>query len=323
MQTSVMFGMFLTILNKKIVTRKYLAEKYEVSERTVSRYVDSLCAGGIPIYTLHGPNGGYAISDEYKVDKSYFTPEELQTIISALGATGSINNDKAVTHIIDKFKGLSTASQKQNSPFVIKNDTFIIDSGSWTNPEQLRNKMDVINKGIFSGITLQIEYIDRFDTKSTRNFDPYAIALKDGTWYTYGWCHHRNDFRLFKMARIKSLKLTTDTFERKESNVYEALKGNFDEFDMVDVEFEFSSLVYEDIVEWLGNDAIIERGMQYVAKASLFYGNALISKLLSFGSSIRILSPLSLRNDLLDECQRMLRSAVRNGDIKVKQLKLE
>ena len=64
MQTSVMFGMFLTILNKKIVTRKYLAEKYEVSERTVSRYVDSLCAGGIPINTLHGPNGGYAISDE-------------------------------------------------------------------------------------------------------------------------------------------------------------------------------------------------------------------------------------------------------------------
>jgi predicted DNA-binding transcriptional regulator YafY len=322
MQVSVMFGMLLTMLNKKIVTRKYLAEKYEISERTVSRYVDTLCAGGVPIYSMHGPNGGYAISEEYKVDKSYFTQEEIQTIISALGATNSINNDKTSSFIIDKFQRLSLA-QKQNSQFVIKNDTFIIDSGSWTNPEQLRTKMDVINKGIFSGTTLQIVYIDRYDTKSTRKFDPYAIALKDGTWYTYGWCHSRNDFRLFKMARIKSLNLTTEKFERRESNVYEALKGNFDEFDMIDVEFEFSSLIYEDVVEWLGSDAIYERGMQYVANASLFYGNALISKLMSFGSSIRILSPISLRNELLDEYQRVLRNAVRSGDIKFKQLKLE
>ncbi len=321
MQVSVMFGMLMTMLYKKTVSRKYLAEKYEVSERTVSRYIDTLCAGGVPIYSIHGPRGGFALADDYKVDKSYFSPEEIQTIISAIGATNSINNDKTGALIIEKFKGLS--SQAKSSEFVIKNDTFIIDSGSWTNPEQLRNKMDIINKGIFSGTSLQIVYIDRYDSKTTRILDPYAIALKDGTWYVYGWCHTRKDFRLFKMARIKNLKITSEIFERKESNVYEALKGNFDESDMIDVEFEFSSLVYEDIVEWLGNDAIIERGMQYVAKASLYYGNALISKLLSLGSSIRILSPTSLRNELLDECQRIIRSAVRSGDIKVEQLKIE
>lgn len=321
MQTSVLFGMLLTLLNKKIVTRRYLAEKYEISERTVSRYMDILGASGVPLYTLRGPNGGFTISDDYKVDKAYFTAEEIQTIISALGATNSINNDRINTIIIEKFKGLS--SQAKSPEFVIKNDTFIIDSGSWTNPEQLRTKIEIINKGIFSGKSLQIVYIDKYDTKTTRIFDPYAIALKDGTWYVYGFCHMRNNFRLFKMARIKNLKLTDNSFERRESNVYEALKGNFDEIDMIDVEFEFSSIIYEDIVEWLGNDAIIERGMQYVAKATLYYGNALTSKLLSFGSSIRIVSPSFLRNDLLDECQRILRSAVRNGDIKTEQLKIE
>ena len=159
--------------------------------------------------------------------------------------------------------------------------------------------------------------------KSTREFDPYAIALKDGTWYTYGWCHYRKAFRLFKLARIKSLKLTENTFERQESNVYEALKGHFDEIDMIDIEFEFSSLIYEDVVEWLGNDAIIERGMQYVAQATIFYGKPLISKLLSFGSSIRIISPSDLRNEIIDEYQRSLRSAVRFGDIKVEQIKID
>lgn len=320
MQVSVMFGMLLTMLNKKVVSRKYMAEKYEVSERTISRYIDILSASGVPIYAIYGPNGGYAITDEYKLDKTYFTPQEMQTIISALGATTSLNN-KANSLIIDKFKSLS--KHAKNSEFVIKNDTFIIDSGSWTNPEQLRSKMDIINKGIFEGRSIQLEYIDRYDTKTTREFDPYAIALKDGTWYTYGWCHHRKDFRLFKMARIKSLKLTDQTFTRQESNVYDALKGHFDDIDMIDIEFEFSSLVYEDIVEWLGNDAIIERGMQYVAKATLYYGKSLVNKLLSFGSSIRILSPTNLRNEILDECQRLLRNAVRNNDIKKEQLKVE
>ena len=315
-----MFGMLLVLLNKKTVTRKYIAEKFEISERTVSRYIDTLAAGGVPIYSTYGPNGGYSITDDYKLDKTYFTQEEMQTIISALGATNSINK-KTSERIIEKFRTLS--SQVKNSEFMIKNDTFIIDSGSWTNPEQLRNKMDIINKGIFDGRTIQIEYIDRYDTKTTREFDPYAIALKDGTWYTYGWCHNRKDFRLFKLARIKSLKLCETTFERKESNVYDALKGHFDEIDSVDVEFEFSSLIYEDVVEWLGNDAIIERGMQYVAKASIYYGKPLIAKLLSFGSSIRILSPQQLRNEVLDEYQRALRSAVRFGDIKVEQLKVE
>ena len=91
MQFSVMFGMLLLLLNRKTVTRKYMAEKFEVSERTISRYIDTLAAGGVPIYATYGPNGGYSITDEYRLDKTYFTQEEMQTIISALGATTSIN----------------------------------------------------------------------------------------------------------------------------------------------------------------------------------------------------------------------------------------
>ena len=80
MQNSVLFGIVMTLLNKKVVTRKYLAEKYEVSPRTISRYLDTLCAAGIPIYVNYGPMGGFSISEEYKIDKAFFTKEELAEI---------------------------------------------------------------------------------------------------------------------------------------------------------------------------------------------------------------------------------------------------
>lgn len=310
MQNSVLFGIVMTILNKRVVTRKQLAEKFEMSERTISRYVDVLCAGGIPIYSTFGPNGGYCISDEYKIDKAFFTKEEYQYIISSLNATSSIN-PKLNTSVLDKFTNLA---HRKTLNYIIKNDTLVIDAGSWTNPESFRNRMDTINEAIFSNVTMEITYTDRYDSKTVRLLDPYALALKEGVWYVYGYCHSREDFRLFKLARIRNIKLTDKQFERKESNVYEALKGNFDPDSMVNVEFEFSSFVYDDVHEWLGSEAIIERGAQYVAQATLYNGKTLISKLLSFGSSIRILSPSSLRKELIEENVRQLRQAIRYGD---------
>ena len=123
----------------------------------------------------------------------------------------------------------------------------------------------------------------------------------------YGFCHLRNDFRLFRLARIKNMTITENKFERKESDVYEKLNGVFDDTDLVELEFEFFSTALSEVEEWLGHEAISERGHTYIAKASLYGGNLLINKLLSFGSSIKILKPQALKEELLVECRRVLK----------------
>ena len=85
------------------------------------------------------------------------------------------------------------------------------------------------------------------------------------------------------------------------------MSGSFDDTDLVEVEFEFFSTALSDVEEWLGPDAITERGTQYVAKAALFGGNLLINKLLSYGSSIKVLKPQALKEELLIECSRVLK----------------
>ena len=304
MNNPVMFGILITLLTKP-ATKRYLAEKFEVSERTVIRYIDALATSGVPVYSIRGIKGGYAISDEYQFDKTYFTDGEIQQMLSLLKKDES--SKKLNGLIADKLNYLY--KRKRDGSYLISTDNLIIDGGNWNNPTLYRNKMETLQKATKAGKSVKLMYIDRYESTSHRLFDPYYLILKEGVWYTYGWCHSRKDFRLFRLARIKSLIKTEETFEKKECNVLAKLEGDFDDYEFVDVEFEFSSTILADIEEWLGPDAVSERGLKYIAKASLFGGKRLLAKLLSFGSSIKILSPAYLREEVLDECRRVLRAS--------------
>ncbi len=304
MQNWVLYGIMMTLLIKKKASRRFLAEKYEVSERTISRYVDTLSEAGIPIYSLAGKEGGYAISDEYKLDKTLFSPEELRRLVTCVKAAP---DDAMKSSILDKLQHMSM--RKDDDKYLLKNDTLVIDAASWTNPTAFRNKMTIINEAIENGTSLDIKYTDRYDISSTRRFDPYSLALKEGIWYAYGWCHYRKDFRLFRLARITSIIKTDEIFARREGNVYDKLSGIFDDVPTVDLEIEFSSTILGEIEEWLGADAISEKGLQYTASSTVYSGNILIKKLLSFGSSVKVLKPAAVKEELLVECKRILRNS--------------
>ncbi len=304
MKSGVMFGILLTILNNRKVKREYLAEKFEVSTRTIARHIDSLCEGGVPIIAVRGANGGYMIADDFKLERSFFTKDELHRLLTCLNATAT-SFDGQNFDLIEKLRHIGAV--KENEKYLLKTDTLIIDVGTWTNPQNYRGKMEAINKAIDSDLTINMEYTDNKDYHSVRDFDPYCLVLKEGIWYVYGYCHLRNDFRLFRLARISQMTLTESKFTRKESDVYEKLNGSFDDTDLIDIEFEFFSTALSEVEEWLGPDAISERGATYIAKASVYGGSLLINKLLSFGSSIKIIKPLPLREELLVECKRVLK----------------
>jgi predicted DNA-binding transcriptional regulator YafY len=205
---------------------------------------------------------------------------------------------------MDKLGAL--AKNKEDEKYLLKSNTLIIDIGSWSNPNRYRNRIEIINKAIESGLTLDIEYTNRNENYSSRLVDPYSVVLKEGVWYLFGWCHLRRDFRLFKISRIKEIKISTSPYVRKESDVYKKLHESFDDQELVDIEIEFYSLVYSEVEEWLGGESIVDKGGNYYAKATVLGGNMLISKLMSFGSSIKVISPKKLREDLLEECKRIM-----------------
>lgn len=303
-QIKKVIGIYLDLMRGGRLPREAIAEKYGISTRTVSRYMDYLSEAGIPVYSLIGKNGGYAIPDDCVLrSDSALTKDELQRISSALSETRDSFGDSVSESALQKISVMDPCGSRG---FLQSGDTFVIDTSSWSNPDYHSNKINILKQSADGNTSVKMQYIDRHEYATERVFDPYCIVLKDSVWYTYGYCHTRGDFRLFKVARIKNLFRTELEFERKPTaDVFQKLRGGFD-VEQTDVVIEFSNLIQPQIEEWLGIDAIYEHGCKLRAKARLAGGNSLLSKLLSFGSGVRVISPAALRDDIIAECKMIL-----------------
>lgn len=298
----IMIIYFTLLSRRKKVKRSVLAQRAGVNVRTVSRCIDALTLAGVPIYSETGPEGGYYIPDDYIVTQTSFTEEERARIINCVRAAEANFTDGICENIVDKMHCLG----KAEADFLIKSESLVIDASGWNAPQHASNKISVLSSAVEKRRTVSMKYIDRYEYASERLFDPYSLVLKSGMWYVYGFCHVRRDFRLFKLARIKDVVVTETVFEKKPSNVYEKLRGDFDSEETVGFGIEFSNLALPQIEEWLGPDVIEDVGTGYIARAEMYGGNQLVSKIMSFGSSVKVLYPDALREEVEIECKRML-----------------
>ena len=301
-----MFGILMTLLNsRRPVTRKKLAEKFEISERTVSRYIDAMSADcDIPVTASYGTGGGYMLADNYRLHETYFTKDEYERVLACLGAVDKELDDEIMLAVRDKFLNLKSAAD--NEKFFLNGEKLVIDSTAWHSPNEYRNTISAISKAIDGTNTVAMDYIDKRDSRTKRKFDPYTLVLKEGIWYVYGWCRVRNDFRLFKISRIKSLIITDEQFERNTSgDVHEKLKEQFIDREKVNIRLRCDSEALSAVEEWLGPESVKDDADgTYEAEGYVYSEDLLIKKLLSLGSHVKVISPSYVAEELLTEMKR-------------------
>jgi len=135
-----LIGILSILLQKEKVTAPYLAEQFEVSRRTINRDIEDLCKAGIPIVTKQGVNGGISIMDNYKIDKTLLTNEEMQDILAGLRSLDSINGTNRYGQLMEKYSAGS-------SDFLTGNQHVLIDLSSWYK-DSLVPKIDLIRTAI-------------------------------------------------------------------------------------------------------------------------------------------------------------------------------
>ena len=96
------------LLQREVVTAPYLAEKLEVSRRTINRDIEDLCKAGIPIVTRQGVNGGISIMEDYKIDRMLFTNAEMQDILAGLRSLDSVNGTNRYGKLMEKLSAGSS-----------------------------------------------------------------------------------------------------------------------------------------------------------------------------------------------------------------------
>lgn len=307
MNVPVIFGILLELLNSKQVKSSYLAEKFEVSTRTIFRYVNVLAEAGVPIYSQTGKNGGISILHNYKLDAMYFTEKEMKDLASAIEIL-KVNMPNLADYdaLISKLNATANCSTSCN---ILESDKIVVDGGAWGDLKKYRSKASIIEKAIDKSTSVTIEYHDRGNIVTVREVDPYLFVLKNAVWYVYAYCHLRQSFRTFKLSRIAKIEPNDTPFVKRQfpQNKPWTLEFNTNE-PTVELVLNCSQKARYDIEEWLGIEAVTLENGKYTARAEIKENAELIGKLLSFGNEINIVSPKRIKDRISDVCASILAS---------------
>ena len=207
-----LIGILSVLLQEEKVTAPDLAERFEVSRRTINRDIDDLLYAGIPIRTSQGAGGGISIAEGYKVDRTILTSKDMQMILAGLRSLDSVSGSRYYSQLMEKIMAGS-------SEFISGRDSILIDLSSWYK-ESLAPKISAIQDAIENRHILEFYYYAP-SGESRRSIEPYYIVFKWTNWYVYGWCRKRKDYRMFKLNRMDKVKETKEEFACRNAPVPE------------------------------------------------------------------------------------------------------
>ena len=296
MKFQVMLKILFTLLRKRKTSAAQLAAENDVSERSIHRYVEELIVSGVPIDIIRGRGGGICLPDTYKLPENFFTKEEYAAARNALGALYEQLPDETVKSALEKLD----RRNKEDSRNLTISGNILVDSGTWGDAYDFSEKLRVLEEATENRDCLDILYIDRTGAESRRTVEPHLLVFKQNIWYIYAWCRKREDFRLFRVGRIRSARRTGETFEKRPFDRDSLpLKFNFAQTELVDLKLSVQKRALPDLEEWLGVDNICtDADGNLTASAVLPGGDVLLSKILSFGSDVTVLAPQSVADEV-------------------------
>lgn len=282
-------GILSVLLQCDKVTAPYLAEKFEVSRRTINRDIESLCAAGIPIVSIQGCGGGISIMEGYRLDRTLLTSSDMESIISGLGSLDSISGTNRVKQLMEKLS--------VDSSDVLSSDNHIlIDLSSW-HKTMLTEKIELIQSAISSGNIISFKYYAP-SGESKRRLEPYKLIFKWSSWYVWGYCLKRCACRMFKLNRIVGLSISDERFEKRRLGQPKISAGGICA-EAVNIRAIFDVAVKWRLVDEFGYESFSPLdGGRLLFSAEFDDKESALMWILTFGDKAELLEPIELRREL-------------------------
>lgn len=299
-----LIGILSILLQQEAVTAPYLAEWFEVSRRTINRDIEDLCKAGIPIVTRQGIGGGISIMENYKINRTVFTTSEMQDILAGLRSLDSINGTNRYGQLMEK---LSVGS----SDFMTGNQSILIDLSSWYKAS-LAPKIEMIRDAIENQRELEFRYFSPKE-ESRRKIEPYYLIFRWSSWYVWGWCSKREDFRLFKLNRMEELHLNKSCFEKRKVSLPDLRNERIFPGE-IQVKAVFEADCKWRLVEEFGLGCFKEmEDGRLLFRADYTDKENLLSWLFTFGDRATLLEPEELREEIRTMLEKMRKNYTGKG----------
>lgn len=292
MRDSRLFRILYYVLEKGKVTANELSEKFEVSVRTIYRDIDVISSAGIPIYATQGKGGGIEIADDFVLKKSLLSEKEQEQILVALKGLEGINKQYE-NELLTKLSAF----------FKIKNTNWIeVDFTNWQRGNEYDELFNDIKSAIINKNIIRFTYFSSNEKETSREVKPIRLLFKGWDWYVYTFCLLRNEFRYFKLSRIRDLKILDENFEDSYEDVVLIKKMEYK--DTVHVKLKFDRKVAFRVYDEMGDIKEDEEGNLY-AEIELPNDYNLYNYIFSFGESVEVLEPIEIKNKIRDKINKM------------------
>lgn len=292
MQESRLFRIVYHLLDKGQATAAELAEKLEVSVRTIYRDLDALSGAGIPVYTESGRNGGIYLMNGFVLDKAVLSEKEKQEILTAMQ---SMNFAKGISK--------SVTLQKLSGIFNIDYDNWLeVDFSRWGNKGNDNAKFELLKSAVIHQKCVRITYANSCGTISERIIQPLKMSYKSMSWYLKAYCTEKQDYRIFKLTRIIDSEILEDSFCKNSfPEPDETLEQSYNTIVLRFPE-NMSYRVYDEFDKTLVSKK--ENG-DLIVSAEVPEDEWLIGYLLSFGTQVDIIEPVYLRDIVAERARKI------------------
>ena len=284
-----LFELLYVLLERGHVTAPELAQRFEVSVRTIYRDIDALSSAGIPIYAAPGRKGGIALLDGYVLDRALFTPEEQRQLLTALRALPELpGQDSAL------ICAMLAALFRTEEP-----DWLQVDLSSWGAAESDGHTFEQLRQAIVHKHPVTFTYAGSSGTPQLRRVLPARLSFKGRAWYLQCFCLDRLAYRTFKLGRLLELQVSTETF----SQILTPPPLAFDETEAtpfcVPLRLRFAPWMAHRVYDEFDSSVIHrEPDGAFLVCVTFPEDMWLYGYLLSFGAGVEVLDPPGIRTRL-------------------------
>lgn len=293
-----LLAILTTLLQREHITAPELARRLEVTRRTISRDIDTLCRAGFPIVTRQGAGGGISLSEGYKLDRSALTQQEMQSILIGLRGLESVKAAPRVAPLLGKLAGVPGHADVT--------ENVVIDLSSHYRAER-SEKISLLRDAIAEQHAVAFDYYSGRGQEK-RRVEPILLLYKWDDWYLSAFCLDRQDFRLFKLRRLWSPRVLPETFvPRPLPEEHRDFDGGLHDSTAMAALFD-PSVLHILVESYSPNCWEVQADGRVLLRYGYTNPDYIVRWLLGFGGAVEVLEPPELRQQVVEQARRLLRN---------------
>jgi predicted DNA-binding transcriptional regulator YafY len=270
--------------------------------------MEAIELAGIPVFAVQGSGGGYGILDSFKMDRQLMTAEDFYYIMTALESIGDSMDDEAIGRTLEKVRTL--VPDRGLDVLAGRTQKLSMDFTMLGGDPRHRETFRTVRNAVDQEWLLRFTYTNNRLEHSTRIVEPMTIVFRWRSWYLYGYCRLKDDYRLFRISRIRDPEIVRERFARRDQafEAFVARAESPETGNAVDLVLRFLPPMTSLIEEFYPDDAMTQQpDGSVVVQTRMPEDGWLYGYILSFGAFVEVLQPPHLRGIIAESAEKIAR----------------